>query len=292
MSESRTELLAWLNDLLQISYTKVEQCGNGAAHCQIMDSIFRDVPLTRVKFNAKHEYEYINNFKILQSTFDKHKIDNFIPVERLVKCKFQDNLEFLQWMKKYWDQYYPGGQYDALARRKGEAGSAPPVGGIPKASIPKAAPAPKAAPTQLRKAPSNSSIGSGVPKPSAAGRTPVIGAAAAAAGGATGMISLAQHEREKGALEADYQKVVQEMTQQTMELKVTVEQVEKEREFYFNKLREIEIFVQQNLEASGVNGHVLEPGVEDILKEIQGIMYKTEDGFEVPENEGIEEEVY
>ena len=42
-----------------------------------------------------------------------------IPVERLIKCKFQDNLEFLQWVKKYWDTYYPGGPYDALARRGG-----------------------------------------------------------------------------------------------------------------------------------------------------------------------------
>jgi RP/EB family microtubule-associated protein len=37
---SFTELLAWLNELLQLSYTKVEQCGTGAAYCQIMDSIF------------------------------------------------------------------------------------------------------------------------------------------------------------------------------------------------------------------------------------------------------------
>lgn len=43
MGESRTELLAWLNDLLQLGYTKIEQCGTGAAHCQIMDSIFKDV---------------------------------------------------------------------------------------------------------------------------------------------------------------------------------------------------------------------------------------------------------
>lgn len=27
MGESRTELIAWLNDLLQLSYTKVEQAG-------------------------------------------------------------------------------------------------------------------------------------------------------------------------------------------------------------------------------------------------------------------------
>lgn len=43
MGESRTELLAWINDLLQLGYTKIEQFGTGAAHCQIIDSIFRDV---------------------------------------------------------------------------------------------------------------------------------------------------------------------------------------------------------------------------------------------------------
>ena len=40
MGESRTELIQWLNRLLQINYTKVEQCGTGGAYCQIMDSIF------------------------------------------------------------------------------------------------------------------------------------------------------------------------------------------------------------------------------------------------------------
>lgn len=40
MTASRTDLLAWLNDLLQINYNKVEQCGSGGAYCQILDSIY------------------------------------------------------------------------------------------------------------------------------------------------------------------------------------------------------------------------------------------------------------
>jgi microtubule-associated protein, RP/EB family len=44
MGESRTELIAWLNDLLQVNYTKVEQCGTGGAYCQIMDSVFGQYP--------------------------------------------------------------------------------------------------------------------------------------------------------------------------------------------------------------------------------------------------------
>ena len=40
MGESRTELIAWLNDLLALNYTKVEQCGSGAAYAQVIDSIY------------------------------------------------------------------------------------------------------------------------------------------------------------------------------------------------------------------------------------------------------------
>ncbi len=60
-----------------------------------------------------------------------------IPIEKLVKCKmqcvivvlssshsqsipyFRDNLEFLQWMKRFWDANYGGHPYDPVARRKG-----------------------------------------------------------------------------------------------------------------------------------------------------------------------------
>ena len=31
----------------------------------------------------------------------------------------RDNLEFLQWMKRFWDQNYGGQPYDAVARRRG-----------------------------------------------------------------------------------------------------------------------------------------------------------------------------
>lgn len=118
-AESRQELIAWLNDLLQLQYNKIEQVGTGAALCQIFDSIYGDVQIGKVKFNANQEYEYVNNFKVLQKTFLDHQIDKVVPVERLVKCRFQDNLEFLQWVKKYWDMYFPGGSYDAVSRRKG-----------------------------------------------------------------------------------------------------------------------------------------------------------------------------
>lgn len=64
--------------------------------------------MARVKFNASADYAYLDNFKILSNAFRKHHVDRPIPVEQLVKCKMQDNLEFLQWTKRFWDQHYPG----------------------------------------------------------------------------------------------------------------------------------------------------------------------------------------
>jgi RP/EB family microtubule-associated protein len=106
MGESRTELLQWLNELLAINYTKIEQCGTGAAYCQIFDSIYGlyavlplvrlwlilscrwhlagDLPMSRVKFAAKHEYESLANFKILQNVFKAKKVDKVGHRSRLI----------------------------------------------------------------------------------------------------------------------------------------------------------------------------------------------------------------
>ena len=43
-----------------------------------------------------------------------------IPTEKLVKGKFQDNFEFLQWFKKFFDANYDGTEYDAVAAREGQ----------------------------------------------------------------------------------------------------------------------------------------------------------------------------
>ena len=49
----RTELLRWVNTLLDLSYEKVEQLSNGAAYCQIIDAAYPGkVSLSRVNFSA------------------------------------------------------------------------------------------------------------------------------------------------------------------------------------------------------------------------------------------------
>ncbi|KAG9205127.1 hypothetical protein G6514_009590 [Epicoccum nigrum] len=245
MGESRQELVAWLNNLLQLNITKVEQCGTGAALCQVFDSIFYDVPMARVKFNANTEYAYLQNFKILQNTFAKHHVDKPIRVESLVKCKMQDNLEFLQFVKQYWDQHFPGHDYDPVARRGAKAVTG---GG--------AAPAPRAAPAAARRAPAASN--SAAPRT----RTPL-----APAGGAASAA----------------------LKEENTQLKETVSGLERERDFYFSKLRDIELLIQQAMEADPE----LEKD-EGLLKQIQTILYSTEEGFEIPAEgaEGLDEETF
>ena len=44
-----------------------------------------------------------------------------MPVEKLVKGKFQDNFEFVQWFKKFFDaNYVDGHDYDPVAARDGQ----------------------------------------------------------------------------------------------------------------------------------------------------------------------------
>lgn len=43
-----------------------------------------------------------------------------IPVDKLVKGKFQDNFEFVQWFKKFFDANYDGKEYDPVEARQGQ----------------------------------------------------------------------------------------------------------------------------------------------------------------------------
>lgn len=49
-----------------------------------------------------------------------------IPVEKLVKGKFQDNFEFVQWFKKFFDANYDGKEYDPILARQGQDAVPPP----------------------------------------------------------------------------------------------------------------------------------------------------------------------
>ncbi len=64
---SRHDMLAWVNDCLGTTYTKIEEMSSGAPYCQFMDMLFPgSISLKRVKFKASLEHECLQNFKFLQ----------------------------------------------------------------------------------------------------------------------------------------------------------------------------------------------------------------------------------
>ncbi|VCW85515.1 unnamed protein product [Gulo gulo] len=99
---------------------KIKQLCSGTVHCQFMDMLFYGfIALKKVKFQDELEHEYIQNFKI-QAGFKRTDVDKIIPVDKLVKGKFQDNFEFVQWFKKFIDANYDEKVYDPVVARQGQ----------------------------------------------------------------------------------------------------------------------------------------------------------------------------
>ncbi|XP_076763067.1 microtubule-associated protein RP/EB family member 1 isoform X1 [Xylocopa sonorina] len=254
---SRHDMLAWVNDCLQSSFTKIEELCTGAVYCQFMDMLFPgSVPLKRVKFKTNLEHEYIQNFKILQGGFKKMNVDKVIPVDKLVKGRFQDNFEFLQWFKKFFDANYDGREYDAYeARGCIPLGSG--VDGTHNLSNPQLVPLPpQSKQTQIQQKHTQQRNIATYPRQQV-NKAPVHRPQPKTGGVA--------NRSDSGKIE--------ELSTQLMELKMSLEGLEKERDFYFGKLRDIEVVCQDC-----DNGDP-PPIVQKILE----ILYATEEGFAPPE---------
>jgi len=250
---SRHDLLMWINSSLSARFAKVEELCSGAAYCQFMDMLFPgSIQLKKVKFCTNLEHEYINNYKILQASFKRMSVDKIVPVDKLIKGKFQDNFEFLQWFKKFFDANYDGKEYDAEEMRGGDIlGSGTSSGGGSRASAMPRRAAATVKPT-VRIAPSRPASA----RPGAPAKAPTPG------GG--GRNSAASNQQ------------VEDLTNQLMEMKLTVQGLEKERDFYFGKLRDIEVLCQEE-----------EDGSPAPVQKMLDILYATEEGFAAPDDEVV-----
>lgn len=263
---SRHEMLNWVNDCLQSGYKKIEELCSGAAYCNFMDMLFPGVIiLKKVKFRTNLEHEYIQNFKLLQAAFKKVGCDKEVAINRLVKGRFQDNFEFLQWFKKFFDANYDGREYNAMEARGAVvigAGAIGPAGTgsgstlnsrMPAARnvVPAARPVGRAAPTH-RVAPLK-------------------------AGALQSNVKRNQINNSHGVdhldNSLDLQKL-EEFDSRMSEMKLTIDSLERERDFYYGKLRDIEVMCQSN-----------DPNDEKnlITDKILEILYATEEGFAVPD---------
>lgn len=246
---SRHDMLNWVNDCLQAEYKKIEELANGAAYAQLMDLLFPGtVPLKKVKFRTNLEHEYIQNFKIVQAAFKKVGCDKEIPVNRLVKARFQDNFEFLQWFKKFFDANYQGHEYNALELR----------GNIPLGAGSTAVAQPRVAVAANRQVPARA--------PPAVHHTSPQAAAADRR-----LTNTKSTNGNSAAIAAAQAGIAAKLTAEVQELKDALQAVEHERDFYYGKLRDLEVLCQNPKE---------EPMCDK--EKILAILYATEDGFACP----------
>jgi len=253
---SRHEMLAWVNDCLQTRYSKVEELCSGAAYCQFMDMLYPGcIPVKRVKFKTKLEHEYISNFKLLQGAFKKMTVDKIVPVDKLVKGRFQDNFEFLQWFKRFFDANYQGQDYDAVGARGG-AEPATALGGtggrVPARS----------------RMPTASAASNGHSRMNTQRTAPVRNAPAPRPSNT----SFNRSNGSNGASSAQ----LEELNATLVEKNLAIEGLEKERDFYFGKLRDIEV-ISQEFETVD--------GAAEFSQKVLGVLYATEVGFAVPDEE-------
>ena len=237
----QSELLAWLNSTLSLKLEAIEQTCSGAVACQLFDALHGPgtVNMKRVDFNVKSEYEYIQNYKELQKAFTKHHVDRAFTVSQLSKGKRQDNMEFMQFLFGYWQEAVSTGGgmvegYDAVGRRermcktgdwkKFSVGSS--SGGLGARTTASAvAPTASVAPIARKHAVK-------VPGP---GPTTESASIKAHHGAVSRDAEL--------ALEKERQEKVSLLAEVT-ELKLKIDTAERERDFYFDKLRQIEIMCQ------------------------------------------------
>ena len=241
----RKELIGWVQQYFQPNFSKVEDCASGVVYCQIIDSIYPGaVPMSKVKMGAKTEVDFIHNFKILQTAFSKKRIDRAIEIDKLSKKSFQTNMEFLQFMKCYWDMHAPNGEGGGMAAPLAEETQA----------------AKNAVPTPEKAKPQKPAMAGGAKRAAKPAAKP-----AEAAGGMPRAAAAAAHGAGGASSAADVAAAQMEVT----ELKLSVENLERERDFYYSKLREVEVLCQAH-----------EGESSPFLHEVLEILYKTDEADE------------
>jgi len=267
----------------------------------------------------------VANYKLLQNAFKKNKIQKYIDVDKLIRGKFQDNLEFCQWLKAFFDQ--TGGinsareGYDPVAvRAKGKGGKA--VGksvGVKKSSSARSVGTARTGVSSgASRRTTSSSVSSSTPTTgSRSPRRPTSATSSsssatrrqkenttntATASSSSSSARLPTNPRKtsvtaSAATKAKYEDEIRSLKSENTTLKakystlehssaeteMTLQTVESERDFYFEKLRGIELMLQvykekeEEEEGSGE--------VSKVMDSIFKVMYATmDDNVEVDES--------
>ena len=231
----------------------------------------------------------------MQDVFQKCGINKVIPVAQLIRGKYQDNLEFMQWFKRFFELNYSGmpEDYDAIKRRgKGKG-----VATFDKrmASKPKSKPRNGHGSSATSRRPTRavtSRVNSNNNKRSSSGTsnsnngTSAKNATSRTSTGRNGNSDRTRKPQQKenrrtnthsnsknsSAMNAQLTAKNEELKSENTTLLSTVTGLEKERDFYFGKLRDVEILIQNLTENDAKPTKEVKGLCDSILK----ILYATD----------------
>lgn len=301
----RKELLDWLNSLLDLKLAKIEETAPGHIACMIFDMMFpQTIPMSRVNWEARSDYEFVQNYKLLQNGFNKHHVQRHVDVDKLIRAKYQDNLEFMQWFKAFYDQsgvFKDEGEYSpSSVRARGKGGkkfnekhgsgrggnggggvaarsSRGAAGGHPKrpAAAVAARPQPKAKHQQQQE----EQLAPNSPRSSRPLRErPSANEGKASSAAADAALLLKNAELQGQAEELEMKNG--DLHAKVDDLELAVLEIEKERDFYFEKLRNVEVMLQVHQEKGE------ESNVDHLVDKIFKVLYATAEDSIVVNDEG------
>lgn len=201
-----------------------------------------------------------------------------------MKARFQDNFEFLQWFKKFFDSNYDGHEYNAMETRGGiPIGSSDKMGpghsgsNLPMGSAFGRAPATTNRPIggMARAGAVKSSVPPSRPAPN---RMTSIQQRSTPVKAKLGSSSNGSESRPANGPSSDPHLLakLEEQESHIQELQLTIESLERERDFYYGKLREIEVMCQASSELANEE-------MPKLVDRILEVLYATEEGFAPPE---------
>lgn len=239
-------MLDFFNDLLGLNLSKIEQTASGAVACQITEYIYPgSISMSKVNWEARSDYEFVQNYKLLQAAFRNHKVERYVDVEKLIKAKYQDNLEFCQWLKAFFDQSGAfRDDYDPVATRQKGKGATK-ISTILNQNAKKFNSKP--IPVAARRSTTSTTR-------TAPTRTATSSTARNNSSNNTGSSSLKENSKTKNHVteavlaDAALMKKNADLTQKVAELETSLADVETERDFYFEKLRDVEVLLQVHKE--------------------------------------------
>ena len=261
----KKEYVEWINKILKLNYLKVEDFSNGAAFCQVMDLLYPGtVPMGRVNFSADLPHQKFENYKVLQESFTKNGITKLLDVDALSKGKITIVLELLQWIYQQYIQIQPKYDYDPLSRRNSTKNKEVSKK-IPKSSL-KTISKPQTAKNTSQQATNlinqnnlKTVVTQSQTKPSTANK-------------------ISQPEsippKSNSGIDPVAKQKIKLLKNQVTEITEKYEEMQQERDFYYDKLRRVEDFCQDYEE-------------NNLIKQVLSILYQTDEnlGFVTPEEE-------